>query len=310
MRLKMKIFLPFLPLLTKLAADGAFNYLQEGSRSMTRRLRSAVLLSCGVLMVLSVLQLGGCTQVERLKATVADDIAYQRGNQVLAKDQQAEAAAQYRIAAEAGHAKAQYKLGLMAASGSGLPQNKTDAFKWMSRSAEQGYAPAQQMLGTWYFAGGTAPQNSAEAARWFRAAAAQKEAASMYFLGTMYARGEGVQKDHQAALGWFRQAADNGFPVPAEYLTMAGMGALERKAPGSRQARAMASAPAASDRQALVKEIQAGLATLGYKPGPADGLMGKKTANAISAFQKDNGLPVDGSISEELLKRIKEKMNT
>ena len=107
-------------------------------------------------------------------------------------------------------------------------------------------------------------------------------------------RVKGSTKTTRPALGWFRQAAANGFPVPAEYLTLAGVAALEKKAQGSRRKTAQASAPATTDRQSLVKDIQAGLAALGYNPGPADGLMGKKTANAIEAFQKDAGLPVDG----------------
>jgi localization factor PodJL len=48
---------------------------------------------------------------------------------------------------------------------------------------------------------------------------------------------------------------------------------------------------------------------LGYNPGPADGLMGSKTRNAIKAFQKDTNLPVDGQISDELMWHIDTKLN-
>lgn len=49
-----------------------------------------------------------------------------------------------------------------------------------------------------------------------------------------------------------------------------------------------------------VKSIQTSLATLGYKPGPADGILGHQTRNAIEAFQRDRGLPVTGEASEWL----------
>ena len=46
-----------------------------------------------------------------------------------------------------------------------------------------------------------------------------------------------------------------------------------------------------------VRNIQTSLATLGYKPGPADGILGHQTRNAIEAFQRDRGLPVTGDAS-------------
>jgi peptidoglycan hydrolase-like protein with peptidoglycan-binding domain len=49
-----------------------------------------------------------------------------------------------------------------------------------------------------------------------------------------------------------------------------------------------------------VRSIQTSLATLGYKPGPADGILGHQTRNAIEAFQRDRGLPVTGEASARL----------
>jgi hypothetical protein len=43
------------------------------------------------------------------------------------------------------------------------------------------------------------------------------------------------------------------------------------------------------------------LARLGYDPGPADGLYGERTADAISQYQHANRLPVDGRPSPQLL---------
>ena len=51
----------------------------------------------------------------------------------------------------------------------------------------------------------------------------------------------------------------------------------------------------------LVYSIQTSLARLGYDPGPADGLYGERTADAISQYQHANRLPVDGRPSPQLL---------
>ena len=59
------------------------------------------------------------------------------------------------------------------------------------------------------------------------------------------------------------------------------------------------SVPAAEPSQHIA-ELQAGLAELGYDPGPLDGLPGQKTREAIMAFQKDQELTVDGEYSDIL----------
>jgi len=55
----------------------------------------------------------------------------------------------------------------------------------------------------------------------------------------------------------------------------------------------------------LVYEVQYRLSALGYSPGPVDGMMGKKTAAAISAFQGASGLPADGRPSSGLVAALR-----
>ena len=43
-----------------------------------------------------------------------------------------------------------------------------------------------------------------------------------------------------------------------------------------------------------VKDLQEALKALGLQPGPIDGVFGKKTEDAVKAFQKLKGLEVDG----------------
>ena len=51
----------------------------------------------------------------------------------------------------------------------------------------------------------------------------------------------------------------------------------------------------------LVFSVQSSLNHLGYDVGPPDGVMGPRTAQAISQYQYANRLPVDGQPSPELL---------
>jgi Putative peptidoglycan binding domain len=51
----------------------------------------------------------------------------------------------------------------------------------------------------------------------------------------------------------------------------------------------------------IVYGIQSSLNHLGYDVGPPDGVMGPRTAEAISQYQYANRLPVDGQPSPQLL---------
>jgi peptidoglycan hydrolase-like protein with peptidoglycan-binding domain len=54
----------------------------------------------------------------------------------------------------------------------------------------------------------------------------------------------------------------------------------------------------------LVTAIQRELAARGYASGPVNGKLSDETRKAIAAFEKDHGLPVSGSPSDDLLRRI------
>jgi len=54
----------------------------------------------------------------------------------------------------------------------------------------------------------------------------------------------------------------------------------------------------------VVAQVQEGLAKLGYSPGPVDGIYGPKTRQAVRRYQQDNGLPVDGQVTQSLADHI------
>ena len=59
--------------------------------------------------------------------------------------------------------------------------------------------------------------------------------------------------------------------------------------------------PAAS----VIREIQSRLQRLGYSPGEVDGQAGPRTARAVEAFQRAQGVSVDGRLSLDLLRLLR-----
>ena len=77
-----------------------------------------------------------------------------------------------RISAVAGNADAQLYLGLMYATGDGVPENDKTAVMWYTKAAEQGDADKQFFLGTMYDTGTGVPENDIKAYVWWALAKA------------------------------------------------------------------------------------------------------------------------------------------
>jgi len=73
----------------------------------------------------------------------------------------------WRMAAEQGHAEAQYRLGKCYSDGLGVDYNEEEAVKWYLKAAEQGYVEAQYRLGECYDIGDGVEENKKEAAKWY-----------------------------------------------------------------------------------------------------------------------------------------------
>lgn len=54
----------------------------------------------------------------------------------------------------------------------------------------------------------------------------------------------------------------------------------------------------------VISSIQRALKKEGYDPGPADGVIGRKTMQAVNAFQRKNELPVDKYLNMETIKAL------
>ena len=66
--------------------------------------------------------------------------------------------------------------------------------------------------------------------------------------------------------------------------------------------------PSFPSQKVLIADVQDYLAQLGYAAGPADGIIGRKTRDAIEAFQRDQGLPVTGEPTKTLAKLMESKL--
>lgn len=267
-------------------------------------------------------------------------IMYANGEGVPENDRQA--AYWFRKSARQGNSQSQYHLGMMYANGEGVPEDDTQAVYWFRKSARQGDARAQFNLGVMYEFGEGVPEDDRQAMNWYQQAAEQGHARAQFGLGRMYADGAGVPRDNVQAYAWFNLAAARGDErvqqlakrrkasvreemtstqiIEAQLVSGVIVDRIDRATdidlpqpspsasptpPNDRQVQAPgAPASAVSPLQDTVRQSQIYLAALGYSPGPADGLMGRRTRSAVQRFQRHAGLTPTGQVTEELLQLL------
>lgn len=177
---------------------------------------------------------------------------------------------EWKQAADAGQAEAQFDIGVLYAQGLGVARDLTEAARWYQRAADQGNLEAEFALGQMYSRGWGVPRDEQDAMRWFELAsngldsdgpptgwatldgygvpqdqtqaaywyqkAAEKgHAEAAYNLAGLYASGKGVPKDEEQATHWVRTAASKGY-APAQaalgvrYATGNGIAKDDRRA--------------------------------------------------------------------------------
>jgi TPR repeat protein len=119
--------------------------------------------------------------------------------------------ASLRLAAEAGDAEAQFKLGRMYFDGDRVEKDYHEAAEWIHQAAWQSHVLAQAFLGWMYYDGAGVEKNDHEAVEWYRKAAERGDVSAQFSLGRMYYFGEGiVVKNHRKAVEWYSRAAEQG----------------------------------------------------------------------------------------------------
>jgi len=124
----------------------------------------------------------------------------------------ARAALLVQAAAAMGLAAGKVRLGRMLLEGSGLPQDRTAAFRWFWSAAEQEDVEAWNMVGRCFENGWGVPIDYRQAARWFSLAANAGNAWAHYNLGHLLLNGLGAPRDAIAAVAHYRAASEQGHP--------------------------------------------------------------------------------------------------
>jgi TPR repeat protein len=132
---------------------------------------------------------------------------YQLGRAYAANQQLPDAIAAYRKAADKGNTSAMVELGVMLATGSGLPKDEAQARKLFERAVESGNPRGVINLAA---LGGAAPSDPARTRALLAKAADTNSAEAQYQLGLMTADGIGGPKDEVAARALFERASAQG----------------------------------------------------------------------------------------------------
>jgi TPR repeat protein len=112
--------------------------------------------------------------------------------------------------AKAGDAEAQYQVGKLYSSGTGVDKDPASAFVWFSKSAALGNAKGQNAVGVSYAYGEGIDKDYGQAAIWLRKAADQGNPKAEHNLGDLFYNGWGVSKDLGEALAWYGKSAQHG----------------------------------------------------------------------------------------------------
>ena len=170
----------------------------------------------------------------------------------------------------------------------------------------------------------------AEALAEWEGAAAEGDGRAMTTLGRTYRQGVGAPQDYILAHFWFNLAASQGdVQAAAERDSLAELMSVgeqsearellrewrgkvqptvEAAAPESPPSEVEADAGPAPPR--AIEEAQSLLAQLDYAPGPADGIWGRRTAEAYRAFLRDAGLPTADALTPKTLRAMREIVAT
>jgi len=135
---------------------------------------------------------------------------FELGRAYAANKQAADAMAAWRRAADKGSTSAMVELGVLYATGAGMPKDGAQARKLFERAAEAGNPRGVSNLAA--LGGGAAPSDPARA-RELLAKAAETNAEAQYQLGLLLAEGTGGAKDEAAARALFEKAAAQNHPA-------------------------------------------------------------------------------------------------
>jgi TPR repeat protein len=221
---------------------------------------------------------------------------------------------------------AQYRLAKLYETGTGVEKNTEMAKDLTERAARSGNRIAMHDLAIYYaYGNGGVNVDMGTAAGWFEKAAERGVVDSQFNLAILFENGQGVKPSPADAYFWYSIAASQGDQTANariialdEIMAPAEIAAAKERAANFTPVAINQPANGifknlpwnkdnerrAAERSAQVKQVQTLLNDLGFDAGTADGIMGRKTRQAINSFERVNGLNETGQISEDLIDRL------
>lgn len=211
----------------------------------------------------------------------------------------------FEQAARGGVANAAYNLGVLNHQGLKGEKNIAKAIEWYRRAAALGHPEAQYNLGIAYIEGIGVPYDAEKAAQYFEQAAQSNIMEAAYNLGLIYENGLLGQAEPDSALVWYKTAADQGSPEAKQALEqLAKTLNVKIDDVNNLAERMKTEEPSIPGQQVITAQIQEYLMRAGLYPGPADGITGPLTEDAIRSYQRMHALSIDGKVSENLLSHM------
>ena len=271
---------------------------------------------------------------ETLMAAVeaGDPIAQMQHGVTLLRAGNADEGASYvRKSASQGLTAAQYVLGHLYDTGEGVKADKALAKDLTQKAAQGGHRVAMYDLAVYYVdeaetasANGQAAEAQAamgRAVQWFRKAGEFGMTDAQFNVAVLYDQGNGTPSDPAEAHYWYSIAGAAGdqesasraqqiaADLPADMLQRSQSRIAQYK-PADFDLAAngiFSNVPwekKVSANTQRVVQVQTMLTNIGYDIGGIDGAPGPKTREAIKDFERANGLPETGKISDPLLERL------
>lgn len=221
--------------------------------------------------------------VDSSQHTLARLILY-GGNTKVGPEEQAEAFAWLRKAADAGYAESQALYGwVLMYPPAGGRGNGDEAISYLQKALAQGHSDAARWIGDIYLDKNYPGRDPAAAVKHYLLGAEKNQAASQAAMGWAYFKGLGVEQDVAKAIEWAQKAADQKYATAWYYLGLfhAGEG-LTKRPPGFRpqyeKAMEYYEQAAAAGQGDAAYQLGKMIAT-GYPPG-------KKKEDALPILEK------------------------
>lgn len=217
----------------------------------------------------------------------------------------------YRAAAKLGHPEAQYNLGIASIEGIGMPYDARAAATYFEQAAKGGINEADYNLGLIHENGLLGDVALNEAVYWYKLAADNTPEARMALTRVMKVLNltdsdvDRIVREYNAIYKILppQKAQKTGALAPAKAKQPDATELAKVIPPLSHEDSQSLLASVRRD-QTMIAEVQEQLIRLHLFPGPADGIGGPQTEDAIRLYQKQNNIPMTGKPTEGLLTRL------